>query len=177
MCAGGVVVPRERRVAGVASAVVALGLSTALLVMWTVPAAAVVVDDEAAFRAAWSNPAETRIDLATDITLTCAGGPAQRNSPTPLTLDGHGHSITPTCPERSGVVVLGNTSAAGSSPVVFRNVTINRGIATGPVSLTNSLIVGNAPNSVHQVIGVEVRRKHKPRGHEPRRHQPQGQRP
>jgi len=153
-------------------AATALGLCAGLPMVWSAPAGAVAVNDESTFRAAWSNPAENHIDLTADITLTCNGGVAQRNSATALTVDGYGHSITETCANRPALVVLNDTSVGGSSPVVFRNVTINRGIPTNSVALTSSLAGGNAPNGASQVISVDVRRKHKPRGHQPRRHLP-----
>ena len=159
---------RHSRSARVVCAVVALALGVALLVTSTAPAGAVTVNDEATFRAAWSNAAETQIDLTADITLTCGSGAAQRNSATPLILDGHGHSITPACADRPALVVLNATSVANSSPVTFRNVTINRGNADS-VALTSSSASGNA---LGQVITVEVRRLHHPRHHQPRPHQP-----
>jgi hypothetical protein len=152
---------------------VALALGVALLVTSTAPAGAVTVNDEATFRAAWTNAAETQIDLIADITLTCGSGAAQRNSATPLILDGHGHSITPACADRPALVVLNATSESGSSPVTFRNVTINRG------NVSNSVVAGaNAPNAAgsgpSQVITIDVRprRHHRPRHHEPGRHEP-----
>jgi hypothetical protein len=156
------------------SAVVALGLGAAFLVMWASPVGAVTVNDEATFRAAWSNPAETQIDLSTDITLTCGSGATQRNSATPLTLDGHGHTITPACADRPALVVLNAASVGNSSPVTFLNVTINRGNATHSVALTNSVVAGGkaanaAVSGVSQLINVDVR-KRKQQHHQPRRH-------
>ena len=172
-CAGGVVVLRQQRSARGVCAVVALALCVALLVASMASAGAVTVNDEATFRAAWSNPAETQIDLTADITLTCNTGAAQRNSATPLTLDGHGHTITPACMDHPSLVVLNAASDSGSSPVTFRNVTINRG------HVSNSVVAGAnmpnaAPSGVSQVITVDVRRRHhhQPRNHEPRHHQP-----
>ena len=171
-------VPRQRRSARVVcAAVAALGLGAAFLVMWTPPAGAVTVDDEATFRAAWSNPAESQIHLAADVTLTCGGGVAPRNSATALTVDGHGHSITETCATSPALVVLNDASGGGSSPVTFRNVTINGGNATRSGALTNSVIAGgNASNGagsgVNQVITVDVRKRHEGRHHHPRGHRP-----
>ena len=171
ICAGGVVVLRHRRGARVVAAVVALGIGLAVLVTWTAPAGAVAVSDEATFRAAWSNPAETQVDLAADVTLTCSSGSAQRNSATPLTLDGHGHTITANCADHPALVVLSDATGGGSSPVVFRNVIISRGNATQPVTLTSSAVAGGSasgaePRGVSQVITVEVRKRH----HQPRHH-------
>jgi hypothetical protein len=163
---------RLRRCAHGASVVVALGLVASLLVAWSDPADAVTVTDETTLRAAWSNPAETRIDLAADITLTCdGGGTNQRTSTIPLTLDGHGHSITQTCANSLALVVLNDASGGGASPVTLRNVTMNRGNATLPAALTNSRITGNQSSSVgpgvSQLITVQVR---KARHRRPRRH-------
>src|SRR5262249_48325051 len=168
--ARGVVAPRQRRGARLVCAAVALSLGAGLLALWPVPAGAITVSDESAFRAAWSNPAETRIDLATDITLSCGSGTAERDSATPLTLDGHGHTITPACADRPALVVLNATSVDNSSPVTFRNVTINRGNATDSVALTSS---SAAVSAMSQLITVEVRRRHQQphrqlRPHEPR---------
>jgi hypothetical protein len=143
---------------------VALGLGACVLVLSSESADAVTVHDEATFRAAWSNPTERQIDLAGDITLTCGGGVAQRNSATALTLDGHGHSITQTCPNRLALMVLVDASNAGASPVTFRNVTINSGDATPSVALTNSTAAARyasttAGRQVNQVITVQVRKR------------------
>jgi len=149
------VVIRHRRSARVVSAVVALGVGVAVLVACTAPAGAITVSDEATFRAAWSNPAETRIDLATDITLTCGGGgTAQRDSTAALTIDGHGHNITQTCANHAALV-----SPLGVS--MFRNVTVTGDDAPDP-----------AGNRIGQSMTVEVRRRHQPRRHQPRPHQP-----
>jgi hypothetical protein len=165
---------RQRQHARGVSVAVALGLVSGLLMAWTNPAGAVTVTDETTLRAAWSNPAETQIDLAADITLTCdGGGTGQRKSTIPLTLDGHGHSITQTCVNSLALVVLNDASGGGASPVTLRNVTMNRGNATLPAALTNSRITGNQSSTVgprvSQLITVQVR---KARHHRPRRHRP-----
>jgi len=165
---------RLRRRAHRASVVVALGLVSGLLMAWADPAGAVTVTDEATLRAAWSNPAETRIDLGADITLTCdGGGTGQRKSTIPLTLDGHGHSITQTCANSLALVVPNDAPAEGASPVTLRNVTVKRGNAIVPAALTNSSITGNSSSTageVSQSITVQVRkaRHHRPRHHGPR---------
>jgi hypothetical protein len=164
---------RQRRGARGMSVAAALGLVSGLLMAWADPAGAITVIDETTLRAAWSNPAETRIDLASDITLTCdGGGTGQRKSTIPLTLDGHGHSITQTCANSLTLVVLNDASGGGGSPVTLRNVTMNRGNATLPAALANSRITGNESSSVgpgvSQLITVQVR---KARHHRPRRHQ------
>jgi hypothetical protein len=105
------------------AAVAVLGVAAAGIVTFGLtPAAATTVNDETTFRAAWINPAETQIDLAADITLTCGGGGvAIRNSSTALTLDGHGHTITQTC-ANNGVL-----QQDGSGALTFRAVTITGG--------------------------------------------------
>ena len=60
-------------------------------------AAATTVSDEVGFRSAWGNPNEQQIDLTADITLTCPGGEALRNSSTPITVNGNAHTIRQTC--------------------------------------------------------------------------------
>jgi len=126
----------------------------ALVSLAAVPAGATTVNDEATFRAAWTNAAETQIDLAANITLTCGGGGvAVRNSATALNLDGHGHSITQTCAD-NGVLRQDGTGA-----LALQNVTITGGVDTtdfsvreaggggvlagGDLSLTNATITNN----------------------------------
>jgi hypothetical protein len=112
-----------------------------------VPAGATAVVDEAGFRAAWTNAAETQIDLTADITLTCGGGGvAVRTSPVALNVDGHGHSITQTCANQG---VLAQT---GLGAVSFANVTVTGGaspalgggvFAQGDLSWTSSTVISN----------------------------------
>jgi len=135
------------------------------------PAGATVVNDEASFRAAYTDAAETSIVLAADITLTCDGGgsgidTAERMSATAITIDGQGHSITQSCAERTvlfaglgGGLTLedvtlagGRLGVQGTGAVVVRNAPVT-GIAsavtealgivsTGSVSLTDTTIDG-----------------------------------
>lgn len=162
---------RLRRRAHGARLLVALGLVANLLLAWSDPAGAVTVTDETTLRAAWSNPAETQIDLAADITLTCdGGGTSQRNSTIPLTVDGHGHSITQRCANSLALVVPDDASGGGGSPVTLRNVSVKRVNATVPATLTNSSTAGNPSGTVGEVsesMTVQVR---KARHHHPRRH-------
>jgi Putative pectate lyase-like adhesive domain/Bacterial Ig domain/PKD domain len=123
-----------------------------LVVLTAGPAAATTVSDEASFRGAWTNPNEQQIDLATDITLTCGGGgQALRNSSTPVTVNGNGHTITQTCASQR---VL---EQAGSGALTFDGVTITGGTAPaaangggirapggGTVTLTNSTVRNNS---------------------------------
>jgi hypothetical protein len=115
------------------------------------PAAATTVSDEAGFRSAWGNPNEQQIDLSADITLTCAGGgQALRNSSTPITVNGNGHTVRQTC---AGQRVLDQT---GSAAISLDGVTITGGTTPaaangggirapggGTVTLTNSTVTGN----------------------------------
>lgn len=128
----------------------ALALVSASLLVWAGPSAgAPPITDEAGFRAAFSNPAVTTIDLGADITLTCPGGGTVTRPSGALTLDGHGHSITQTCP---GNQVLDMT---GTDPMSFSNVTITGGQATsgetgggvkshGPLTFTSSVVSRNS---------------------------------
>ena len=63
--------------------------------------AASEVTTEAQLREAWADPRRTRIDLGADIFLRdCFTGDPIRESPYPMTLDGHGHTIRQTCFEK-----------------------------------------------------------------------------
>jgi hypothetical protein len=77
---------------------------------------ATTVTDEATFRAAWTNAAETKIDLAADITLTCTDGAGDgvsvRNSTTAITVNGHGHTIPQTCTTARITVCSNGTAPA-----------------------------------------------------------------
>ena len=127
----------------------------ALVSLIAAPAGATTVNDEATFRAAWTNPVETQIDLAADITLTCGGGGvAVRNSATALNVDGHSHTITQTCAS-NGVL-----RQEGTGALAFANVTVTGGqqsapppgsgpggggvFAGGDLSLTNATITNNS---------------------------------
>ena len=64
-------------------------------------AATSVIRTEAAFRRAWADPMRRRIDLGADIVLrNCRVGDPIRESPYPLVLDGHGHTIRQSCFEK-----------------------------------------------------------------------------
>jgi hypothetical protein len=118
-----------------------------LVVGMPAPAGATRVSDEATFRAAWTNPAETSIVLVRDIALTCAGGGiAARGSPTPLILEGRSHTITQACAD-NGVLAQG-----GVGKVTLRNVTITGGRDTGTGGPTTGM--GGA---VHAVGELEVK--------------------
>ena len=64
-------------------------------------AAAAPVRTEAQLRRAWADPLRTRIDLGADIMLRdCLHLEPIRESPYPIVLDGHGHTLRQTCFER-----------------------------------------------------------------------------
>jgi Putative pectate lyase-like adhesive domain len=130
-------------------AVVAMGAlaGASLVVLGAGPAAATTVTDEATFRAAWTNAAETQIDLAADITLAnCGAGLPGRSSSTSLNVNGNGHTITQTCAN------LGVLGKAGAGLVTLNNVTITGGdsgsfgggiFGSGPLTLDHSTFTGN----------------------------------
>jgi len=133
-----------------------LALATAGLVgLLAAPAAAVTVSDEAELRAAFTNAAETQIDLDADIVLSdCSGAPAgevRRNSNTALTIDGHGFQVRQTCP------TAGVFGQSGGAPITFQNIFITGGHqdnndtcygggirASAPITVLSSSIVGNS---------------------------------
>lgn len=149
-----------------------------VLVALAAPAGAVQVSTEAELRAAFAT--ETQIDIQADITLTdCTdGGDVAREGVTdPVTIDGHGHTVRQTCPQRvffqggSGLMTVRNlTITGGDSPVsangggilsasalTLENTTIveneaggaGGGIASdGPTTITRSTIHSNTSNGV-----------------------------
>src|SRR6266545_2424169 len=142
------------RLGRVVAALAGVGLGAAgLMAATSIPAAATTVSDEATFRAAWTNAAETQIDLTTDVALTCGGGGvAIRNSTTALTLDGHGHTVRQTC-AANGVLQQDGTGA-----LTLQNVTITGGSNTapgyggglfshGPATFTNSAVWNNTSSN------------------------------
>ncbi len=85
------------------------------------------VSTERALRAAWADPRRTRIDLAADIVLRdCYLGDPIRESPYPMLLDGHGHTIRQSCFEKR---VLRQD---GTGWLDIRDVTLTRGGSDGP---------------------------------------------
>src|SRR3981081_2563325 len=125
-------------VVGIAAGGVLVGLAE--------PAAAVSVSTEAELRAAFAT--DTSIDLQADIVLTdCTGGGdvARLTGADPVTIDGHGHVIEQTCPQR--VFFQG-----GSGLLTVRNLTITGGhavgngggiLAVGPLALVNTSVIKN----------------------------------
>ncbi|MQA75353.1 MAG: hypothetical protein GEU88_13590 [Solirubrobacterales bacterium] len=118
-----------------------------------VPAAgATTVASESELRAAFEDAGEARIDLAARVELHCVGsggGALQRDSATPLTLNGHGFAVHQTCTEGESNVLLQD----GGGALTLKDVTITGGdseadgggvLAIGPVTVIRSEIVGNA---------------------------------
>jgi predicted outer membrane repeat protein len=87
----------------------------------------IAVDRESELRAAWANPRVTRIDVTADIFLrACELGDPMRESPRPIRLDGHGHTLRQTCFEKRLL------RQDGTGFVELRNVTLTRGGSDGP---------------------------------------------
>jgi hypothetical protein len=85
------------------------------------------VATEAQLRRAWTDPERRRIDLTDDIFLRdCETGDPIRESPYPLLLDGHGHTIRQTCFEKR---VLRQD---GTGYLELRRVELTRGGSDGP---------------------------------------------
>jgi hypothetical protein len=123
-------------------------LSAGALVTSTSPAGATTVTDEATFRAAWTNAAETQITLAADITLTnCGAGVPTRSSATALTLTGNGHTIRQTCASQgvlsrsgTGLTTLDGVTITGGDSAGFGGGILSSG---GPLTLNGSTITAN----------------------------------
>lgn len=161
-----------RRIGGVTPrlAVLAgtLALAGAAAVVLSAPAGATTVSTEKEFRDAWTNDAETQIDLANDIVLSdgggCTGVSVRPNTAAlPIVLDGHGHTITQQCPnngvlrdEGSGALTVSNLTITGGSPSsgagglrVDGDVTLNNSVVTGNIRTGLSIGgVGVLNNSV-----------------------------
>jgi hypothetical protein len=149
---------RGRVAAGLVGLVVVAG---SLVAIGVAPAGATTVTDEASFRAAWTNAAETQIDLANDVTFTtpCAST-ATRSSTTPLTVNGNGHTLTLCTNAGAGVLEQTNTGA-----LTFQNVTVTGGTATGgfgfggaiaavgAVTVTNSTFTTNTAGGGGAIFG------------------------
>ena len=152
---------RARRVAVL---VTTLALAAFGLVGW-LAAPAGAVSTEAQLRSAFGDPSATTIDLDNDIVLSdCASnfGEVTRDGPTTaLTLDGHGHTVTQTCPTAG---VFGQN---GDFPLTFENVTITGGHqdnnitcygggirTSSPVTVINSTIRGNSASCAGGGISV-----------------------
>lgn len=131
------------------SLVTMLVLVGATAVVTAAPASATTVTTEAELRDAFANDAA--VDLGADITLTdCAAGadggllrPVTNTDP--VTIDGHGFTITQTCASN---VILQNSTAA----LTVRNLTVTGGStinggggvsAQGDLTIEDSVLTGN----------------------------------
>ncbi len=105
------------------------------------------VTTEVGLRAAWADPVRRRIDLGADIALRdCRTGDPIRESPYPLLLDGHGHTIRQTCFEKRLL------RQDGTGYLDIHDVTLTRGGSDGPgaaltsrgeISLSDCVITQN----------------------------------
>jgi hypothetical protein len=115
------------------------------------PAAATTVSTEAELRAAFGDAAETQIDLAADIDVTCGGGgELVRNSATALTIDGHGFTVTGTCPDD------GIFDQEGTGPLTLTDIVLTGGdtdgsgcavFSNGDVTVTDATVTANGAAS------------------------------
>jgi len=135
----------------IAALAVSAGVTLPLIALLPSPAAATPAGDETSFDNAWMTDSTTTIDLTADITLSCVGGtPIRSVTAGPLTVDGHGHTITQTC---TGDGVL---QADGTASITLMNVSITGGTnggsgggikEHGPLVLTNSVVHDNTAGS------------------------------
>ncbi|MET0769430.1 MAG: hypothetical protein ABW081_05940, partial [Solirubrobacteraceae bacterium] len=80
------------------------------------------VTTEEGLRRAWADPLRRRIDLGADIVLRdCGSGDPVRESPFPLLLEGHGHTLRQTCFEQRLL------RQDGTGFLELREVTLTRG--------------------------------------------------
>jgi predicted outer membrane repeat protein len=143
------------RVTRLLTTVSAVALATALLVVGsTSPAAAQTpVGTEAELRTAFSDSDETSILLTADIAIEqCAFG-LLRNSATAVVVDGGGHSLTQTCPNRR--VFL----SQGTGTLTIRNLTVSGGRSPtdtdgGALNAAGDVVVENATFTDNQAVGV-----------------------
>ena len=157
------------------AAVTAALVAGVVLVVTAGPAAATDVNDEASLRAAVANTAESSIVLTADVDLTCGGGGVLlRNSATPLTIDGQGHSIVQMCSTNDLIDVVGTgsltlahvlLSGGGDATVktdtaavtLYGSVIIGAGhgidTATGPVAVSVSVIFDGNVDGIHSAGG------------------------
>lgn len=136
-----------RRLAAVA---VAATLAAAALPWLAAPALATNVANDAQFRAAWGDPAETLITLTASITLDCVSSPL-RNSPNAVVVEGAGFTLDNPCPGLTALV----SSGAGS--VTVRNLTVTGDSATaGGIEAGSDLVIESSTITGHGGHGVEL---------------------
>ena len=161
-----------RRAFSLATTFVLVG---ATVVLFAASASAATVTTEAELRAAFA--ADTTVDLGTDITLTdCSagdGGSLLRpvTNTDPVTLDGHGFTITQTCTSNA---VVQNSSAG----LTVRNLTVTGGdtdgsgggvFSLGDLTIEDSVLTGNKADGAGG--GAVDRRRPRRAPHERRREQ------
>jgi hypothetical protein len=109
------------------------------------------ITTEVGFRRAWADPMRRRIDLGADLVLrNCALGDPIRESPYPLELDGHGHSIRQACFEKR---VLRQD---GTGPLRVHDIRLSRGGSDGPgAALTSRGEIALADCEITQNLAEE----------------------
>ena len=144
---------RTRRVAlPLGVGVLVLGVLT---LVGTSPAGATDVSNEADLRAAFDTDAQ--VDLLNDITLTdCDAGDLERTAPGPVTVDGHGFTLTQTC--------LDNHFETGVD-FTLQNITLTGGrefddggaidMNGGSLTVIDSTFIGNCANDSAGAIEAE----------------------
>src|SRR5215210_7738629 len=124
-----------RRAAGLLIGTIALAFTPDV-------SAAEPVRTEVQLRRAWADPDRTRIDVGADIVLRdCSGMEPIRESPYPIVVHGHGHTIRQACFERRLL------RQDGTGHVALRDIHLTRGGADGPgaaVTTRGELTVGDS---------------------------------
>jgi hypothetical protein len=125
-----------------------------VLVVTAGPAAATDVNDEASLRAAVANTSESSIVLTADVLLTCGGGAALvRNSATPLTIDGQGHTVSQTCSTNDLIDVVGSGSLTLTHVLLSGGADATVKTDTAAVTLDSSLIIGGDVHGIDTATG------------------------
>jgi predicted outer membrane repeat protein len=111
----------------------------------------VSVRTESELRAAWGNPGVTAIDVTADIFLrACELGDPIRESPRPVLLDGHGHTLRQVCFEKRLL------RQDGTGFVELKNVTLTRGGSDGPgAAVTTRGEIKVVDSKVHENLSEE----------------------
>ncbi len=109
------------------------------------------VRTEAQLRAAWAQTRATRIDLGADIFLrNCFLGDPIRESPYPMTVDGHGFAIRQTCFEKRLL------RQDGTGFLHLENLRLSRGGSDGPgAAVTSRGEITMVHCDVHQNLAEE----------------------
>ena len=157
---------RGRAGTSIAAVLALVGASLAALVLVAGPAGATDVSDEASFRTAFTNAAETTVTLTADITLTnCGTGAVTRNSTTPVTVEGNGFTVTQTCAAiglqqtGTGAVTLSDLGVAGGTvgaeaagDLVLSHVNVSgQSNASGAVGVYSHTLVDATDSTISNV--------------------------